>query len=187
MSIVTTYKKSAVVTLFVMILVIVIGSLYLFFRDQSEVQKRNNTPAATALLPEEGETSFTNLQGEVVTLAPHFGRVIVVTSWASWCPQCTTDLMRLGEVVQAYKDQEVTVLAVNRAEDKYSAERFLQTITIPEGVQVVLDSEDFYFKNSAGYAMPETIVYGKDGAVVLQQRGELRLDELRQSIDNALK
>ncbi len=182
-----TYKKSGLITLLIMIAVIVVASLYLVFRDESAVQKRNNTPAASALLPDEGETSFSNLQGEPVSLAPDFGKVIVATSWASWCPMCTTDITRLGEVAEAYKDREVVILAVNRAEDKYTAERFLQTITVPEGVRIVLDSNDFYFKNSAGYAMPETIVYGKDGTILLQQRGELRLDELKQSIDKALE
>jgi thiol-disulfide isomerase/thioredoxin len=182
-----SYKKSALITVAVMVFILTLVALYFLLRDQSEVQKRNSTPAATALLPDEGETSFTNLLGEPVTLAPYFGSVIIATSWASWCPQCTADIVKLGEVVQAYNDQDVIVLAVNRAEDRYTAERFLQTITLPQGVQVILDSQDFYFKNSAGYAMPETIVYGKSGAVVLQQRGELRLDELRQSIDTALE
>jgi thiol-disulfide isomerase/thioredoxin len=182
-----SYKKTGFITLLIMIVIIVLASLYFVFRDESAVQKRNNTPAASALLPDEGETSFSNLQGEPVSLAPEFGNVIVATSWASWCPMCTADIVKLGEVAQAYKDQDVIVLAVNRAEDKYTAERFLQTITVPEGVRIVLDSNDFYFKNSAGYAMPETIVYGKDGAVILQQRGELRLDELKQYIDKALE
>lgn len=182
-----SYKKSGIITLIVMIVVIVLVSLYFVFRDQSEVQKRNNTPAAAALLPEEGETSFTNLQGEELSLAPNFGKVIVATSWASWCPQCMTDINVLGELAAAYKEQEVSFLAVNRGEDKYTAERFLETTTVPEGVQVILDSNDFYFKNSAGYAMPETIVFAPDGSILLQQRGELRRDELKQSIDKALE
>lgn len=170
-----------------MVLIIAFLSLYFIFRDQSEVQKRNNTPAASALLPEPGEATFTDLTGTEVSLAPNFGKVIVATSWASWCPQCTVDIGKLGELAAAYKEQDVVFLAVNRAEDKYSAERFLQTMTVPDGVQIVLDSSDFYFKNSAGYAMPETTVFAKDGSIVLQQRGELRQDELRQSLDDSLK
>ena len=181
------YKKSGLITLGIMIVVIVLASLYFVFRDESKVQKRNNTPAAGALLPEEGETTFTDLQGETITLAPDFGKVIVVTSWASWCPQCVTDIARLGELAAAYKDRDVVFLAVNRAEDKYTADRFLQTITVPEGVRIVLDTNDFYFKNSAGYAMPETIIFGTDGNILAQQRGELRLDEMKQHLDEALK
>jgi thiol-disulfide isomerase/thioredoxin len=182
-----SYKKSGLITLILMIVVLLVVALYFVFRDQSEVQKRNNTPAASALLPDQGETTFTTLEGEPVSLAPNFGKVIVATTWASWCPQCASDISKLGEVAQAYKDMEVVVLAVNRAEDKYTAERFLQTITVPEGVQIILDSDDFYFKNSAGYAMPETVVFGKDGSIMLQQRGELRIDELKGSIDKALE
>lgn len=182
-----SYKKSVLYTVLFMVTIIVIGIVYFLMRDESVVQKRNNTPAAQALLPEEGETSFTTLQGEPMEVAPYFGDVIVATSWASWCPQCMTDIQKLGELVEPYKDKNVTILAVNRGEDRYTAERYLQTITIPAGVEMILDSGDFYFKNTAGYAMPETIVFDPEGNIVLQQRGELRLDELRSTIDAALE
>jgi thiol-disulfide isomerase/thioredoxin len=182
-----SYKKSVLYTVLFMVTIVVIGVVYLLLRDESVVQKRNNTPAAQALLPVEGEASFTTLQGEPMDVAPHFGTVIVATSWASWCPSCMVDIQKLGELVEPYKDKDVTLLAVNRGEDIYTAERYLQTITIPAGVEMILDAEDFYFKNTAGYAMPETVVFDKEGNIVLQQRGELRLDEVKHSIDTALE
>jgi thiol-disulfide isomerase/thioredoxin len=180
-------KKPGVITLAGMLLVVLLVVLYLLFRDESILQKRNDTPAATALLPDKDEAQFTDLQGQTVSLAPDFGQVIVAFSWASWCPTCTTEFGRLGELAQAYKDRGVVVLAVNRGEDKYSAERFLATVMQPEGIRFVLDPTDFYFTNSDGYAMPETIVYAKNGDVLTHQRGEVRQDELKQAIDKALE
>lgn len=171
----------------VMLLVVVLGVLYLTFRDQSILQKRNSTPAATALLPDKEDAQFTDLQGQPVSLAPEFGQVIVVFSWASWCPSCTSEFGRLAEIAQFYKDREVVVLAVNRGEDKYSAERFLATITPPQEIQFILDPNDFYFSNSSGYAMPETIIYAKNGEILTHQRGEVRQDELKQAIDKGLE
>lgn len=112
---------------------------------------------------------------------------MVVTSWASWCPQCTEGIVSLGEIAESYKDRDVVVLAVNRSEDKYTAERYLSTVTLPSSVQIVLDPSDHYFSASEGYAMPETILYNEDGEVVLHQRGNVNAGEIQGAIDELLQ
>ena len=74
-------------------------------------------------------------------------------------------------------------MAVNRAEDKYSAQRYLDTLSLPNELRIVLDPSDYYFGHSEGYAMPETVVFKSDGQVTLHQHGELRSDELRKSLE----
>ncbi len=175
-------NRAGIVTVVVMAAVIAVALLYILLRDESALQKHNETPAATALLPESEADAFTTLAGEPVSVADNFGEVIVVSSWASWCPQCSTDFPKIGEVASEFKDRGVVVYAVNRGEDKYSAERYLATVEKPEHLNFILDQSDFYFKNSAGYAMPETTVYNKKGEVVLQQRGELNLEELKNTL-----
>jgi thiol-disulfide isomerase/thioredoxin len=151
------FNVASVVTLVVMTLIIAGGAVYLlFFVDESEVQKRDNTPAAQALLIGEGEESFTDLSGNALSVSDYFGKVLVVTSWASWCPQCTQSLPELGTISEEYKERGVVVIAMNRAEDQYTAERFLNTITIPPSLVIILDPGDHYFGASTGYAMPET-------------------------------
>jgi thiol-disulfide isomerase/thioredoxin len=175
-------NRAGIITFGVMAAVISIAVLYIVFRDQSVLQKHNATPAATALLPDTEAASFTTLEGQPTSLAEDFGAVIVVSSWASWCPQCTGDFSKLGDVAKEFSQRGVIMYAVNRGEDQYSAERYLTTIQKPEHLNFILDPTDFYFKNSEGYAMPETIVYNKKGEVVLHQRGELRVDELNATL-----
>ncbi|MEN9920934.1 MAG: hypothetical protein RL538_827 [Candidatus Parcubacteria bacterium] len=176
------------VTLVLIALVVFAGVIYiLFFIDPSEVQKRNNTPAATALIIDNPEQSFTDLEGNQKNVNEHFGKIIVVTSWASWCPQCKEGIEKLGPVATDYKERDVVVLAVNRAEDRYTAERYLSTITTPPDVEIVLDPSDYYFKASTGYAMPETIIYTEDGEIALHQRGNINTDEVRAKLDELLK
>lgn len=176
-------SRSGILTLCFMAVTIAAVVLYILLRDQSVLQKHNNTPAASALLPEQTE-SFTSLTGETVSLADDFGSIIVVSTWASWCPSCGADFPALGEVASEFKDKNVSVYLVNRGEDQYSAERYLSTVSKPDSVTFILDGSDYYFKNSAGYAMPETIVYNKKGDVVMQQRGALNKDELRQTLQS---
>ncbi len=162
--------------------IIVVGILYILFRDQSVLQKHNSTPAAEALLPDAETDSFQSLTGEPISIAENFGSIIIVSTWASWCPQCAADFSELGEIATEFKDKKVVVYAVNRGEDTYTAERFLSTLEKPEAVTFLIDQSDFFFENSAGYAMPETIVYNKSGEVLIHQRGELRKDELVEAV-----
>ena len=181
-------NRTGIVTIFLMLIVLLAGGLYtFFFVDESEIQKRDNTPAAQALLIEDQSNSFTNLNGETVSVSDNFGKIIIVTSWASWCPQCVESLNRLGQIATDYKDKDVVVLAINRAEDRYSVERYLNTITVPQDLQIILDPSDHYFASSAGYAMPETILYTKGGQEDVHQRGDLNADEIRQHLNELLK
>lgn len=180
-------KQSTFITFFAMGLVIAAGLLYIFFMDESEVQKRKNTPAAQALIIDNPEQSFTDKEGNAVTLNEHFGNIIVVSSWASWCPQCIEGIQSLGAIAEQYKDRDVVVFAVNRGEDRYTAERYLATVTLPSSVQIVLDPSDHYFKASTGYAMPETILYTEDGNIGFHQRGNVNAEELKQHIDALLE
>lgn len=175
--------KTELITFAILLLVIVAVAVYmLFFIDESEVQKRDNTPAAQALLLEEGQQSFTTLNGDTVSVSDHFGKIMVVSSWASWCPECNLGLTQLSNLADEFKDKGVVVLAINRAENRFTAERYLQTVTLSENLQIIIDPEDHYFGASAGYAMPETIIYTKDGQEALHQRGYIHIDELKSKV-----
>ncbi len=180
-------KTSAVVTFVIMGLVIALGLFYIFFIDESEKQKHNNTPASQSLIIENPAESFTDKEGNAITVNDHFGKVIVASSWASWCPQCVDGIKSLATIAEEYKDRDVVVLAINRAEDRYTAERYLSTVTIPPNVQIILDPSDHYFKNSTGYAMPETILYTPDGDIALHQRGNVNTEEIKQHIETLLE
>lgn len=146
----------------------------------------DEAPAAKALTPDEGVAAFTDMEGNTLTLSDYFGTPLVVTSWASWCPQCVTDLPTLSELAASYDSEELKVLAVNRAENKFTAERFLNTLGNTENIIIILDPDDHFFEAHEGYAMPETLVYDRRGNLVLHQRGELRVDELQNKVEELI-
>ena len=181
-------RRSEWVTIVIMLLVIAAVASYFFLRDESALQKRNQTSAAQALLIDEEGKSFTDLSGEAVTVDASFGEVMVVMSWASWCPQCGSELEKLGNLAKEYQARGVTFIAINRGEDRYTAERYLNTIpALPGELRVLLDGSDYYFTHSAGYAMPETIVFARDGAIAHQTHGELRVEEVTSVLNKILE
>lgn len=161
-----------------------LASYYLFFSNNGV---RDDAPLNKALNPKEGSEGFTDIDGNKLTLSDYFGQLLVVTSWASWCPQCATDLPALAEFSKEFDEKDVKILAVDRAENRFTAERFLNSIASTEGLIIILDPEDQFFEVHEGYAMPETLLYDKKGNVVLHQRGALNIEELRTAITNLNK
>jgi thiol-disulfide isomerase/thioredoxin len=181
-------KRSVYVTFGVMLVIVCVGLLYIFFfLDPSEKQRRNETPAAIALLPAEGEAQFMSLSGDAAPLDESFGKVLVVFSWASWCPQCGADLQQLQTISGEYPREEVEFIAINRAEDRFTAERYLSTLPPLDGISIRLDSEDHFFGKAQSYAMPEMIVYGQSGDILLHSRGQVNQDELKEVVKKALE
>lgn len=180
-------NRAVLITLLAMLFIVAVGAAYIFFLDESEKQGRNETPAANALLITDEEKSYLDIAQNKVDLSDEFGKVMVVSSWASWCPQCAEDIARLDQVAAEFKDREVVFLAINRAENPYTAERFLNTLKKPEFVRIILDPSDHFFAANAGYAMPETIVYGENGDIISHQRGNLNTEELKKTIFEAIE
>ena len=52
-------------------------------------------------------------EGEVVDLAQHRGKVVVVTFWASWCGPCRKELPGLDALQKHAGDKTLKVIAVN--------------------------------------------------------------------------
>ena len=180
-------NRAVLITLLAMLFIVAVGAAYIFFLDEGEKQRRNETPAANALFIENEHDAFLDMSQNKVDFSDDFGKVLVVSSWASWCPQCAEDIGRLDQVAAEFKDKEVVFLAINRAENPYTAERFLNTTEMPKHVRVILDPSDHFFAANAGYAMPETIIYDENGEIKSHQRGDLNTEELKKAIFKALE
>ncbi len=181
-------KKPSVFILGLIILVIVVMGWFTYQSLQNQSQQRViESSAGSALVSAEGESLFTDIAGNPVTLDDYLGSVLVVNSWASWSPFSAQELPRLSELSQQYSTDEVVVLAINRAEPATTAQSFLQSLNISEDVQLLLDPADAYYKRIEGYSMPETVFYNTQGDIVFHKHGLLTLEEMNQYVSQALE
>lgn len=142
-------------------------------------------------LPPESAETFTgeyelvleDYDGEEVALSDFKRELIVVNTWASWCPYCGEELQNLQRLKDRYGD-DVQIIAVNRAEPFEEARRFMEEWGIDrQKVKLLQDADDSFFRSIEGYAMPETIFINTRGEIIHHQRGPMKIDEVIAQID----
>ena len=178
--------KERIITISILALIILAAAAFTYYFVFVQSHVREDAAASRALKTGDGVASYTDINGETRTLDDFLGNVLVVSSWASWCPQCASDLPQLASLAAEFDNEKVTFIAINRSENRFTAQRFLESIDSTETLEIVLDPDDHFFTSNEGYAMPETILYDREGNTLLHQRGELRVDVLREAINQAL-
>lgn len=155
--------------------VVLIGAAILTWRIVGSDRNSGDATGTAALAGSAegtgGEASFTDLTGTPVSLDSYRGEVVVVTSWASWCPQCRESLAAADAAAAALASEGVDVLAINRSESPARIERYLRGLPEYEHLILVRDTADHFYDTTGGYAMPETVVINERGEVVTQLRG----------------
>ena len=126
----------------------------------------------------ESEFMYTDLEGNQVSLIDYKGKPLIINSWATWIPFSQAEF-KLLESVSASLGNEVTILAINRREDKATIKAYLDFIGNPQGIVFLSDATDNFYKVIGGYATPETVFYDRDGVIVGHMHGVLTADELQ--------
>ena len=177
--------KASVGTIIIIILVIIGAAYYVWFSNSAKERQLDNLPADN-FNKTLGTVTLTDLDDNPVSLSDFNGSVLAVNTWASWCPFCTQELPDFQTLASEYKDKNVIVIAVNRAESKPQIQAYLNTLPNMSDLQILQDKTDSYYKFIGGFSMPETIFYNTEGNVVTHKRGFMKLDEMRTLVEQAI-
>ncbi len=141
-------------------------------------------------VPKEGATTFDEAydlslgtyDGTEVDLSDYKHELLVMHTWATWCPYCADELRALSDLKGQYGDQ-IHIIAVNRAEPMQEAQAFSDALNLPNKIEILVDPDDAFFKKIGGYAMPETVFINRRGEVFFHQRGPMKMDEVTARLD----
>lgn len=114
------------------------------------------------------------------------GKMLVVNSWAVWCPFCVKELPDFAALQKAFPD-EITVIAIDRAESLEKVRGFTDGLGISEDMIFLMDRKDDFYKAIGGFSMPETVFIDKDGTVVFHKRGPMTFEEMKDQVEKLLK
>lgn len=178
-------NRSELITIGVILSIVAGAALFTWYRVSNQSSVVSDTFGAADSTT---EIQLYDLNDRPVSLDQFAGKPLVVNSWASWCPFCTTELPDLEQLAIEYADAEVAVLAINRAEPLRTQRSYLRSVALDTGTQLLFlqDPADGFYKEIGGITMPETVFYNADGEVVVHKRGFMEIVEMRRHVETAL-
>lgn len=176
------FTKANIITIGILAAVLIFVGLFVFkdqilgtteLNDIEEVRKGNK------------EVTYTDLNQNPVDIKEYAGRVLVINSWATWCPFCTQELKDFVALKNEFGDQ-IHVLAINRSEEPTTARVFVERAGGEQGLVYLLDPDDVFYRSVGGFSMPETVFYDREGNIAVHKRGFMDLSEMRKHTEKAL-
>lgn len=127
------------------------------------------------------DSAFSDLKGEVFPMSRLRGKPLLLNFWATWCPPCVEELPLLDRF---YQDQQargwqVLGLAVDQAAP---VARFLERLPLsfPVALAGFAGTDLSRSLGNPSGALPFSVVFGADGAVLHRKLGKVSADELAQ-------
>jgi len=145
-------------------------------QDVSSQQQEN--PEATDDAIPAPDFELETLDGTTIRLSDLRGKNVILNFWATWCGFCVTEMPDLQKLQEAYKDDDLLILAVNVGETKETVEKFVKENNLE--LTVVLD-KDMGVSNTYGVrSFPTTIAVNKKGEAVRGYVGMLTYGQMGQ-------
>jgi thiol-disulfide isomerase/thioredoxin len=149
-------------------------------------------PRAGEIAPDFEMSDFDGLRHR---LSDYRGRVVFINFWATWCVPCRAELPEIYALQNEFVDT-LAVLTVNAGEDTERARNFfrdLERLDGGEGVSFTVNGtdpgKDVYgrYQPLAIDALPVSVFVDERGVVSRFYNGQMRGDEMREAIEEALR
>ena len=189
-------KKIALLIGLAALLVLIIGAYILYDKYSEEYQPDNLGSQQSADSSAEEPTDidysapdFTVLDSNMnpVSLSDLFGKPIEVTFWASWCPNCLTEMPHFEEAYKKYGD-EIHFVMLNATDGERETLARAQALieksgyTFPVYYDTTMEASITYYTT----ALPMTFFINADGDLVASGTGSLDPESLQRGIDMIL-
>jgi peroxiredoxin len=132
------------------------------------------------------DVTFTDLNGQKVTMQSLRGKVVMVNFWATSCVTCIKEMPQMVETYNKYKDRGLDYVAVAMSYDPPNyVLNYAQTRSLP--FRVALDTQGELAKSFGDIKLtPTTFVIDKEGRIIKRYLGEPNFAEVHQLIEKEL-
>lgn len=145
-------------------------------------------------LTDEPDITFSDLQGNRVTLASMKGKVVLVNFWATWCEPCRGEIPILIGMQTQYGGKGFTTLGVAMDEEgKKVVDPYVHTTQFnvggkPETMNypIVLGSDDIATQFGGLLGMPTSYLISRDGKIAKKYVGALNEAQIKKDVETQL-
>lgn len=167
-----------------MAMIVIVAGIGFYLARQKQAPLQNET-AETNTASRVFDLSFTNYNGDTVSLSDFRGKPLVINSWATWCPFCREELIDFVSAQKEFGDK-VVIIAIDRAETREAAKKYTDELGVTGDMVFLLDPSDNFYQSIGGFSMPETVFIDSEGNTVFHKRGPMDIQEMRERIQQLL-
>lgn len=143
--------------------------------NSSEAEKFNKVPQFT----------LSDYEGNQVSVNDFPGKILVINSWAAWCPFCVDELPAFRDLQERFPN-EIVVIAIDRQESLSTAQGYTDNAGISDAYTFLLDPNDSFYRSIGGFSMPETLFVDTEGNIRIHKRGPMKLKEMVEKVESIL-
>ena len=179
----------------IIVIVIGVGGFALLSSDKNSAEK----VASEGVSIEESSTvsvesekydkvpqfTLSDYDGNQVSVNDFHGKILVINSWAAWCPFCVDELPAFRDLQELFPD-EVVVIAIDRQESLSTAKNYTDNAGISDAYIFLLDPNDLFYRSIGGFSMPETLFVDEEGNIRIHKRGPMKLKEMVEKVESIL-
>ena len=124
-----------------------------------------------AQVPPKVAPDFTlpTVDGQLVSLEAHRGKVVFLNFWATWCIPCREEMPALERLYQVYQAQDFAVISIDLKESADQVRAFFQKHAL--SFPALLDQNGSVFRDYLVAGMPTTYLIGRDGMLLARGVG----------------
>ena len=157
-------------------------------KSQVEPDAQNSTDSSKrhseSALKDAPDFTLTRMNGESFTLSNHFGKVIVLNIWATWCPPCREEIPDFIELQNEMKE-DVLFVGVSIDQEGWEKVRpFAKEFNI--NYPIVVDDGIVNRKYGPFRGIPTTFLINKAGKVEFVAPGMVTKQMLQPALDKLI-
>jgi cytochrome c biogenesis protein CcmG/thiol:disulfide interchange protein DsbE len=168
----------------VLAVLLISGGAWILFRGMKGSSPNARSAAPTPLAEAAPEFTLQTLDGQSVRLSDYRGQVVLLNTWATWCPPCRAEMPDLEAYYRQHGRDGFVVLAVNNQESPGTVAAFLgeHDFTFP----ILLDPEGVVIREYGVLGLPTSFFIDRDGTMRGVWSGQLTPARLKELVDPLL-
>ena len=114
------------------------------------------------------EWSFKDINGKLVNLKDHKGKVIFINLWATWCPPCVGEMPEIQKLYDHFKDNDQIVFMMVTGDKVPKIKSFIEKRDYSFPVFQYISNPPVPFRVKS---IPTTFIVSKSGKIVIKKTG----------------
>lgn len=149
-------------------------------RDENTAASDGHCATAVVLNTPAPELELIDLDSQSVSLENLKGHVLLVNTWATWCPPCRAEMPILEQYYQAHREQGFILIGIDIAEAQSVVQQFVeaQDLSFP----IWLDAHEASLRAFRSISLPSSFVIDRQGVIRLAWQGATCLAQLEADV-----